>query len=259
MTGAPRSEVCLGEFREFMGMQVHRTSELLSAARRPEDPGIDIQVNTGVYAPQYDSALLSEVMARRRMPARVADLGTGTGYLAIAAARLGASAVTAVDKCPRAVACARENVRRSGLSINVMHGSWTQASWHAPFGLIVANPPYVPTGDRELSAVRTPKTLPLAAFDGGRDGRKVLDPLCSNVFQMLDAGGTLLLAQSEFAGILQSIAMLTATGLIAEVVAEQMIPFGEVMTQRAQWLESAGRPAAGRRTERIVVIGARKL
>ncbi|MGQ9522383.1 MAG: 50S ribosomal protein L11 methyltransferase [Anaerolineae bacterium] len=71
--------------------------------------------------------------------ARVLDLGTGSGILAIAAAKLGAGRVLALDTDPQAVAVARENVRRNGVAdrVRVARGSLAQAVGR--FDLIVVN------------------------------------------------------------------------------------------------------------------------
>jgi release factor glutamine methyltransferase len=71
-------------------------------------------------------------------------------------------------------------------------------------------------------------------------------------------GGSLLLVHSALAGVEQTLRCLRATGLEADVVASQMIPFGPVLTARAQWLEETGRIGRGCRREQIVVIRADK-
>jgi len=63
--------------------------------------------------------LLEEAMDQVPSPLRAIDLGTGSGILAIAAAKLGAGRVTAVDNDPIAVAAARENIERNGVSSRV--------------------------------------------------------------------------------------------------------------------------------------------
>jgi release factor glutamine methyltransferase len=96
------------------------------------------------------------------------------------------------------------------------------------------------------------------AWDAGYDGRLVLDPLCTSANELLARGGTLLLVQSEFAGPRETLAELASTGLDAEVVAWEWIPFGPVLSSRAQWLEETGRLEPGRREEELLVIRADK-
>jgi release factor glutamine methyltransferase len=195
-------------------------------------------------------------MDRSRPPKglRVADLCTGSGFVAVAAAMRGAVAVAAFDLCPDAVRCARANALAAGAHVEVHLGHWARAAEFGPFDLITSNPPYVPAPG-ELGAHPVGGGPPLAV-DAGLDGRLVLDPLCAHAPRLLADGGTLLLVQSEFAGIDQTVSALRAAGLRSDVVAHQHIPFGPVMTCRAAWLESTGRLEPGRRTEKLAVIAA---
>jgi release factor glutamine methyltransferase len=185
----------------------------------------------------------------------VLDLCTGTGFVAIAAARLGATSVTAWDICPLAVRCSRDNAASAGVAVDVHLGSWTQARRRGPFDVVLANPPYVPVEPEALEMVDGPAW----AWDAGPDGRLVIDPLCAAAPDLLTPGGTLLFVQSEFAGVEESLATLSSGGLVADVVARQTIPFGPVLTSRARWLEAAGRSPIGSREERLVVIRADRL
>jgi release factor glutamine methyltransferase len=84
----------------------------------------------------------------------------------------------------------------------------------------------------------------------------LIDTLEQTTAHLLADGGTMLLVQSGFSGVAQSIMILRSSGLAAEVVARQWIPFGPVLTARAGWLESSGRLPTGRRDEQLVVIRA---
>jgi release factor glutamine methyltransferase len=218
--------------------------------------------SAGVYAPQEDSQFLIDVMektglARER---RVADLCTGTGVVGIAAAGLGASQVTAFDVCSRSVRCARINASSAGVDVDVHLGSWARAAEFGPFDLVVCNPPYVPY-DPDAACAPIPPDIggSARAWDAGYDGRRVLDPLCEAVPDLLAPGGTFLVVQSEFAVPRRTLAALAEAGLDAEVVAYQWIPFGPVMQSRAGWLEDTGRLEPGRREEELVVIRAQRL
>jgi release factor glutamine methyltransferase len=214
----------------------------------------------GVYPPQHDSQLLIDMLEKTELAdgRRVLDLCTGSGVVAIAAAELGAASVTAFDICPRAVRCSRGNAVHAGVEINVREGSYSGALDYAPFDVIVSNPPYVPTppaGDTEV----VPMTAgPAWAWNAGVDGRMVLDPLCESAASMLAAGGSMLLVQSALSGVEQSLKSLRSTGLHAEVVAFQCIPFGPVLSAQAGWLEVTGRIEKGCRTEELVVVRADK-
>jgi release factor glutamine methyltransferase len=214
----------------------------------------------GVYPPQHDSLLLIDTLERAALAhgRRVLDLCTGSGVVAIAAAALGAASVTAFDVCPRAVRCSRGNAIHAGVDIDVREGSWWGALDCAPFEVIVSNPPYVPT-----PPVPDPRVIPLTAgpewaWNAGIDGRMVLDPLCRSASGLLADGGTMLLVQSALSDVEKSLSTLRSTGLDAEVIASQWVPFGAVLSARAGWLEATGRIQKSCRTEELAVIRADK-
>lgn len=214
----------------------------------------------GVYPPQHDSQLLIDVLEKTELAQnrRVLDLCTGSGVVAIAAAELGAASVTAFDICPHAVRCSRGNAVHARVDVEVREGSFSGALDYAPFDIIVSNPPYVPTppaGDTEV----IPMTAgPPWAWNAGVDGRLVLDPLCGSASGLLDYGGSLLLVQSTLSGVEKSLNALRETGLDAEVISSQWVPFGPVLSARVGWLEATGQIQKGCRAEELVVIRADK-
>jgi len=189
---------------------------------------------------------------------RVLDLCTGSGFVAIAAAEMGCAGVTACDTCLHAVRCARENAVLAGVEVDVRKGSWTEAVDWAPFDVVVANPPYVPAPPADGADPARASAGPSWAWDAGPDGRLVLDPLCESAPKLLCDGGSLLLVHSAVAGVQHSLDRLKWAGLEAEVIASKWIPFGPVMSARADWLEETGRLPHGRREEELVVIRADK-
>jgi release factor glutamine methyltransferase len=213
-----------------------------------------------VYRPQHDSRLLVETMQRTGIVAgrQVLDLCTGSGYVAIAAAELGCDSVTAFDICPNAVRCSRDNALDAGVNVDVREGSWTRAFDCAPFDVVVSNPPYVPAPPVDDGDAIPCDAGPSWAWNAGPDGRLVLDPLCKSASKLLGKNGSLLLVQSALAGVRQSLDSLRQSGLAAKVVASQWIPFGPVLSVRAEWLEQTGRVRRGCREEELVVIRADK-
>ncbi|GBE67982.1 methylase [Mycobacterium sp. MFM001] len=223
-------------------------------------PVTDALAADGVYPPQQDSQLLVDTMERTGLVPgrRVLDLCTGSGYIAIAAAELGAASVTAFDICPRAVQCSQGNAVHAGVDVDVREGSWIGALECGPFEVIMSNPPYVATPLATDTEEIPPTAGPAWAWNAGVDGRLVLDPMCESASSLLCDGGSMLLVHSRLSGVEQSIDTLRSTGLDAEVVATQWIPFGPVMSARARWLEDTGRIQRGCRTEELVVIRADK-
>lgn len=222
------------------------------------EPAVSVAHN--VYQPQEDSRLLVDVMhSSGLMPGRrVLDLCTGSGFVAIAAAEMGCASVTAFDICPHAVLCSRANAALAGVDIDVREGSWLRALDCAPFEVVVANPPYVPTPPGDDSELICPTAGPSWAWNAGSDGRLIVDPMCSSAANLLCEGGSLLLVHSAIAGVQESLDCLRCAGMDADVVASMWIPFGPVMSARAGWLEDTGRIPPGRREEELVVIRADK-
>ena len=218
------------------------------------------QLDGGVYPPQEDSRLLVDTMHLSGLVPRrrVLDLCTGSGFVAIAAAEMGCASVTAFDICPHAVRCSRGNAAVAGVEVDVREGSWIGALSCEPFELVVSNPPYVPTPPDDDTQTIPPSAGPAWSWNAGPDGRLVLDPLCVSASNLLCAGGSLLLVHSALAGVRQSLDALRATGLEADVIASQWVPFGPVLSARANWLEDTGRLRRGCREEELVVIRADK-
>lgn len=216
-----------------------------------------VRAPLGVYAPQHDSELIVAALARsgRAPGSRVADLCTGSGFVAVGAASQGAASVTAFDLCPKAVRCARTNAAAAGVDVRVHLGSWARAGEFGPFDVVTCNPPYVPH-DPDMDDGLTLEDGPAAAWNAGPDGRMVLDPLCEAAPVLLADGGTLMLVHSEFANIEQSLSALRSAGLHADVVAQQRIPLGPVSLARAEWLARLGVLAPGGRDELLAVIRA---
>jgi release factor glutamine methyltransferase len=147
----------------------------------------------GVYRVDSDTRLLIDVVRRGGYAAgrRVLDVGTGTGALAVAAARAGAVSVTAVDVSLRSVAAAWLNSRLHRVACTVHWGDLCAPVVDRQFDLILANPPYVPAATDVLSRHRISR-----CWDGGLDGRVLLDRVCVEGPDLLAVDGTMLVVHS---------------------------------------------------------------
>lgn len=207
----------------------------------------------GVYAPQGDSELLLEALRRAAVPrgARMLDICTGTGVVALAGAGLGAGDVHAVDLSSRAAWAARWNARLRRLPVTVHRGDFLE---RAPgrFDVVTANPPYVPAPD----VPRGRRSRKARSWDAGEDGRECLDRVCRTAPHLLADGGVLLLVQSAMCSPDRTLRMLREAGLKAAVTARGTQPFGPVLRRRATWLEDRALILPGEREEELVVVRA---
>lgn len=230
-----------------MGSTALRTSEILPRTGR-------VVRLPGVYAPQTDSYFLAAAMRRECIgPGMdVLDLCTGTGALALRAARLGAR-VSAVDISRRAVATARLNASLAGLPVSVHRGDLLAAVDGRRFDAVVSNPPYVPSPRPSL-----PRRGAQRAWDAGPDGRALLDRICDAAPAALRPGGLLLMVHSALSDPEESVRRLERAGLSATVSDRLSIPFGPVLRGRLGWLRDRGLLPVGKSTEELVIIRARK-
>lgn len=223
---------------------------LPSAALDAAPSRLRLRALPGVYAPAEDSRLLAAALAAETLDgARVLDLCTGTGLLAVTAARAGAAEVVAIDVSRRAALNARLNLWRHGGHGRVHRGDLFGAVPAGGYDVIVSNPPYVPAARDRL-----PTHGPARAWDGGRDGRAIVDRICAEGPPRLRPGGRLLMVHSGVNDAEQSLRALRAAGLDARVLIRREIAFGPVMRRRARLLRDAGLIDEGQRREELVVI-----
>jgi len=208
----------------------------------------------GVYRAQDDTALLVDEMHRGGLARdrSVLDVGTGSGALAVAAVRAGASTVDAVDLSLRSVLTARLNAHLHRARVAVHRGDLFAPVVGRLFDLVLTNPPYVPSRGGVLPRHRMGR-----CWDGGPDGRILLDRICAAVPAHLAPGGVLLLVQSELSGEEATLARLADAGLDATVRTRARIPFGPVLRERLPMLRRHGLVGPDQHDEGLVVVEAR--
>ena len=141
--------------------------------------GLDIAVTPDVLIPRPESELLVEtalaLLVDHAAPSDVADVGTGSGCLAVALAReLPHARVAATDLSPPALVVARRNATRHDVANRIaFHETRCLDGVPGPFDLVVSNPPYVPTSQMMGLAPEIACFEPASALCGGKDG---LDP-----------------------------------------------------------------------------------
>ncbi|QGU04357.1 N5-glutamine methyltransferase family protein [Corynebacterium comes] len=156
---------------------------------------LDLAVGPGVFIPRPETEVLADWGVRQlklshARPARVVDLCTGSGALALYVAEVfGADAeVIGVEKHDEALAYARRNAE--GTTVRMVSGDVTApgllAEWHGTVDLVLTNPPYVPyTPDLDTEVYADP---PQAVF-AGESGMDVIEEMLPTVFALLKRGG----------------------------------------------------------------------
>jgi release factor glutamine methyltransferase len=204
----------------------------------------------GVFTPRSDSWMLARALCDRvRRGQSVLDLCTGSGAIAVAAARCGAAPVTAVDVSRRSVRTARINARLNGVRVRALHGDLFVPVAGDRFDWIVANPPYMPAEDDAQ-----PTRGPARALDAGTDGRVLIDRICAEAAAHLNPGGAVMLVHNDLIGLEPTVAGLERSGLRVDVVERHHGPLGPVLTARAAMLEHRGMLAPGVREEDVVIV-----
>lgn len=138
--------------------------------------GLELSVTPAVLIPRGDTETLveaaREAFADKAPPARILDLGTGSGALLLAALSLWPEAEgIAIERSPEALAIAKANALRHAPSARVLEGDWTRAGWMqglGTFDLVLTNPPYV-EADAELD-VSVRQHEPASALFAGPEG-----------------------------------------------------------------------------------------
>jgi len=157
---------------------------------------LDLEVAPHTLIPRPDTELLVEAALELQAatPAKVLDLGTGTGAIALALAHdRPAWQVTAVDRVDEAVALAERNRQRLGLgNVQVLASHWFGALAGQRFDLIISNPPYIAAADPHLAAGDV-RFEPSSALVAGTDGLDDLRLIVDQAPEHLLPGGRLLL------------------------------------------------------------------
>ena len=206
---------------------------------------LQLDVAPGVLIPRQETELLVELalgLMGGRRPGLWADLGTGSGCLALALARAWpGSRGFAVEQSPDAIAIATGNFQapREGpmASVELLLGSWWEPlqSFWGRLELVVSNPPYIPTSVWAALDPVVRDHEPAGALDGGLDGLEAIRIIGKGAARALAPGGWLLLEHHHD----QSLAV---QGLLMDAGLEQVGCYPDV--EGIQRFAAARRPPA---------------
>jgi release factor glutamine methyltransferase len=197
-------------FESFVARRIAREPVAYIRGSR-EFWSLDFKVGPGVLVPRPETeTLIEQALATfpdRNAALAIADLGTGSGALLIAALKEFPNARgTGFERSPEALAYAQANLARHGLSPRgeIVAADWNEAD--GPFDLILSNPPYIPSADIEDLDPEVRLYEPRAALDGGADGLGAYRALAGLLPRLLKPGGLALLelgqGQSEHVELL---------------------------------------------------------
>jgi release factor glutamine methyltransferase len=197
------AEAARQKFREFVRERASGMPVAYLVGRR-EFYSLSFRVTPDVLIPRPETEFLlirlldlaKQQAASSSGPLRIADVGTGSGILAVCAAKnISGSAVTAIDISPAALAIARENAQEHGVAdkIEFLESDlFARLPTDRPFDFIVSNPPYVKTSEMDQLMVDVRKFEPRLALDAGARGTEVIERLIPQAAARLVPGGWLL-------------------------------------------------------------------
>lgn len=163
----PEAPCAAGQVREYLALIERRAAgePLAYLTGHREFWSLDLRVSPAVLVPRPETELLVEraLALGASGAARVADLGTGSGAIALAlASERPLWQLVATDVSDAALAMARANAAALGLpGIEFRPGDWYAALAQEPFDLIISNPPYIDATDAALALLQHEPRLAL--------------------------------------------------------------------------------------------------
>jgi release factor glutamine methyltransferase len=201
--GDEPSEQARVAFRELVRRRAERTPVAYLVGRR-EFYSLPFRVTPDVLIPRPETELLvvelidlAAAQSDNGRPLEIADVGTGSGILAVCAAKYVPGArVTAIDLSPAALEIARRNARdlQTADAIEFLEGDLLAAApAERQFDFIISNPPYVSESELAQLAPEVRDHEPHLALAAGEHGVSVIERLIPQAAERLPTGGWLLM------------------------------------------------------------------
>lgn len=161
---------------------------------------IEVKTDSRALIPRPETEVMVQIaidFLKHRPDPLVADLGTGSGVIAISIVyEVPGSHAVAVDISDEALMLTEQNALMTGVegSITLVSGDMLNGLRdRGPFDVILSNPPYVKSHDIGSLQSEVRDYEPMIAFDGGPDGLRYLNTIAEGAHQFLKSGGLLLL------------------------------------------------------------------
>ena len=185
-------------------------------------PDFIINTDKNVYVPAEDSYLLADNLEIENGQS-VLEIGTGSGVVAMYASRL-TDKITVTDINFDACQLAEKNFAENGIeNIEVLFGNLFEPVKDRKFDVILFNTPYLPTDDGDVIE----DTINYA-FDGGLNGRKVIDLFLDEVGNHLNDGGIVQMIQSSLSGNEETLQKFDEMGFISEIAESEHFFFEDI-------------------------------
>jgi len=211
---------------------------------------LSFSITPDVLIPRPETELLVDLAlsclpqkAHKTAPAKILDLGTGSGCIAVAVSYHAKAShetpfILAIDSCPRALALAEYNAAKNGVSGNIVFQNCNILDDDLPtqlinqsFDIIISNPPYIPKHEFPVLPTSVREFEPKAALFGGEDGLNFYRALGIHSKTLLHPGGRIMLEVGKGQSTEVS-SLLSAYGLADINVIKDLSGIERVVTAR---------------------------
>ncbi len=183
----------------------------------------EIETDDLVYIPSDDTFLLAENLEIKEEQS-VLEIGTGSGLVSMYASLL-TDDVTATDINYNALELAEKNFKLNNINtIKLEFGDLFEPVKDKKFDVILFNTPYLPTDSDDI--INDDLNY---AFDGGLDGRKVIDRFINEVSNHLNDKGIVQIIQSSLSDNNRTLDMFDRNGFVAEIAESEKFFFEEIV------------------------------
>lgn len=183
----------------------------------------EIETDDLVYIPSDDTFLLAENLEIKEGQS-VLEIGTGSGLVSMYASLL-TDDVTVTDINYNALELAEKNFKLNNINtIKLEFGDLFEPVKDKKFDVILFNTPYLPTDSDDI--INDDLNY---AFDGGLDGRKVIDRFINEVSNHLNDKGIVQIIQSSLSDNNRTLDMFDRNGFVAEIAESEKFFFEEIV------------------------------